>query len=103
MSLLSLVAALLLEQWRPLADRRNLYLLLARYATFLEGLFNAGEARQGAIAWVIAVVPAVLGGWRGYSGARSEDRCGGKCGQVRGHNLCSRNIYQGRVTYRAVI
>src|SRR6266581_1946997 len=61
MSLLSLVAALLLEQWRPLADRRYLYALLARYATFLEGLFNAGETRQGAIAWVIAVLPAVLG------------------------------------------
>src|SRR5258706_1384146 len=69
MSLLSLVAALLLEQWRPLADRRNLYLLLARYATFLEGLFNAGEARQGAIAWVIAVVPAVLGAWLVYAAA----------------------------------
>src|SRR5258707_3063853 len=69
MSLLSLVAALLLEQWRPLADRRNLYLLLARYATFLEGLFNAGEAWQGAIAWVIAVVPAVLGAWLVYAAA----------------------------------
>src|SRR5882762_2539841 len=69
MSLLSLVAALLLEQWRPLADRRNLYLLLARYATFLEGLFNAGEARQGAIAWVIAVLPAVLGAWLVYAAA----------------------------------
>ena len=69
MSLLSLVAALLLEQWRPLADRRYLYALLARYATFLEGLFNAGETRQGAIAWVIAVLPAVLGVWLVYGAA----------------------------------
>src|SRR5438552_15081002 len=69
MSLLSLVAALLLEQWRPLADRRYLYALLARYATFLEGLFNAGETRQGAIAWVIAVLPAVLGAWLVYMAA----------------------------------
>src|SRR6267378_1964044 len=69
MSLLSLVAALLLEQWRPLADRRYLYALLARYATFLEGLFNAGETRQGAIAWVIAVLPAVLGAWLVYTAA----------------------------------
>src|SRR3979490_2160714 len=69
MSLLSLVAALLLEQWRPLADRRHLYALLARYATFLEGLFNAGETRQGAIAWVIAVLPAVLGAWLVYTAA----------------------------------
>jgi adenosylcobinamide-phosphate synthase len=69
MSLLSLVAALLLEQWRPLADRRSLYALLARYATFLEGLFNAGETRQGAIAWVVAVLPAVLGAWLVYMAA----------------------------------
>src|SRR3979490_2325680 len=61
MSLLSLVAALLLEQWRPLADRRHLYALLARYATFLEGLFNAGDARQGALAWLLAVLPVVSG------------------------------------------
>src|SRR2546422_10283356 len=66
MSLLSLVAALLLEQWRPLAERRYLYALLARYATFLEGLFNAGETRQGAIAWVIAVLPALLVAWPVY-------------------------------------
>ena len=69
MSLLSLVAALLLEQWRPLADRRYLYSLLARYATFLEGFFNAGETRQGVIAWVIAVLPVVLGAWLVYAAA----------------------------------
>src|SRR5213593_3639325 len=83
MSLLTLVAALLLEQWRPLAERRYLYALLARYATFLEGLFNAGETRQGAIAWVIAVLPAVLGAWLVYTAAygahpllaRGQRRC----------------------------
>ena len=69
MSLLSLVTALLLEQWRPLADRRYLYSLLARYATFLEGFFNAGETRQGVIAWVIAVLPVVLGAWLVYAAA----------------------------------
>src|SRR5256885_6501009 len=67
MSLLSLVAALLIEQWRPLADRRYLYALLARYATFLEGLFNAGEARQGAIAWLLTVLPVVSGAWLVYA------------------------------------
>jgi len=67
MSLLSLVAALVLEQWRPLADRRYLYALLARYATFLEGLFNAGEARQGAIAWLLTVLPVVFGAWLVYA------------------------------------
>ncbi|HEY6241342.1 MAG TPA: CobD/CbiB family protein [Burkholderiales bacterium] len=71
MSLLSLVAALILEQWRPLADRRHLYLLLARIATFLERAFNAGETRQGAIAWLLAVSPAVLGAWLVYAVAYS--------------------------------
>ena len=69
MSLLSLAAALVLEQWRPLADRRYLYALLARYATFLEGLFNAGEARQGAIAWLLTVLPVVFGAWLVYAAA----------------------------------
>jgi adenosylcobinamide-phosphate synthase len=71
MSLLSLITALLLEQWRPLADRRYLYSLLARYASFLEGLFNAGESQQGKIAWAIAVLPVVLGAWLVYALAYS--------------------------------
>jgi adenosylcobinamide-phosphate synthase len=66
MSLLSLIAALLLEQWRPLADRRYLYALLARYAAAFEGLFNAGEASQGIVAWLVAVIPVVLGAWVVY-------------------------------------
>src|SRR5689334_5656698 len=73
MSLISLIAALLLEQWRPLADRRYLYLLLARYSGALEGLFNAGEARQGAVAWFVAVVPVVLGAWLVYALALGEN------------------------------
>jgi cobalamin biosynthesis protein CobD/CbiB len=71
MSLLSLVAALLLEQWRPLANRRYLLSPVARFATFLEGQFNAGETRQGAIAWVIAVLPLVLGAWLLHAAAYS--------------------------------
>ena len=71
MSLLSLIAALLLEQWRPLADRRYLYSLLARYAAALEGLFNAGEAQQGKIAWLVAVVPIVLVAWIAYAAANA--------------------------------
>lgn len=67
MSLISLVAALLLEQWRPLADRRYLYEFLARYAAAIERTFNAGEARQGAVAWLVAVIPAVLGAWIAYA------------------------------------
>src|SRR5713226_10055186 len=69
MSLFSLVAALLLEQLRPLADRRYLFSPVARYATFLERQFNAGEARQGATAWLLAVLPPVLGAWFVYAAA----------------------------------
>ena len=66
MSLISLIAALLLEQWRPLADRRYLLSPVARYATFLERQFNAGEPQQGMIAWMVAVLPPALGVWLLY-------------------------------------
>jgi len=63
MSFLALVAALLLEQWRPLADRLALHSLLERYMTMLEQLFSDGESRQGVAAWLVAVVPPLLGAW----------------------------------------
>jgi len=63
MSLVALIAALLLEQWRPLADRRYLFALVARYARFLERQFNAGEARHGTIAWMLAALPLALAAW----------------------------------------
>ena len=63
MSLISLIAALLLEQWRPLADRRHLLSPLARYVSYLERQFNAGESRHGVLAWCLAIIPAVLGAW----------------------------------------
>ena len=66
MSLVALVAALLIEQWRPLADRRYLYAQGERYARLLEAHFNAEEAQHGAIAWLLAVLPAVLATWVAY-------------------------------------
>lgn len=66
MSLVALIAALLLEQWRPLVEQRYLFSLAARYSMFLEQQFNAGESEQGAIAWLIAVLPPVLGTWAAY-------------------------------------
>jgi adenosylcobinamide-phosphate synthase len=63
MSLIALVAALLLEQWRPLVEQRYLFSLAARYAMFLEQQFNAGEAEHGIVAWMVAVLPPVLGTW----------------------------------------
>lgn len=61
MSVIAIVAALLLEQWRPLADRKAYFALLARWANWLEATFNAGESRHGAIAWSLAAAPLVLG------------------------------------------
>jgi adenosylcobinamide-phosphate synthase len=59
MGIIAIVAALLLEQWRPLGDRTAVAGALAGWADWLERSFNAGEARHGAIAWVIAaLVPA---------------------------------------------
>lgn len=57
MTFLSLIAALLIEQWRAL-DRDNAVLrLFAAYAQRLERQFNAGESRHGMIAWLLTVVP----------------------------------------------
>lgn len=60
MSLISLIIALLLEQWRPLADRKGLTFRVAQFADFLQQHFNAGERSHGIVAWVLGVVPAVL-------------------------------------------
>jgi cobalamin biosynthesis protein CobD/CbiB len=60
MSLVSLIIALLLEQWRPLADRKELVSWATRFADFLQQHFNAGERGHGVIAWVLGVVPAIL-------------------------------------------
>ena len=67
MSLLALLAALLFEQWRPLANRGYLYSRAARYANFLERQFNAEEAEHGSVAWLLAVLPAALGAWLVYA------------------------------------
>ncbi len=67
MSLVALVAALLIEQWRPLANRGYVYSRAARYANFLERRLNAEEAEHGALAWALAVVPVVAGAWIVYA------------------------------------
>lgn len=56
MGVIAIIAALLLEQWRPLGDRRAYAQALAGWADWLERSFNAGEARHGAIAWSVAVL-----------------------------------------------
>ncbi len=61
MILLSLIAALLLEQLHPLASRKYLYTWLSSYVQFFQHHFNAGEHRHGKIAWLIAVLLPLCG------------------------------------------
>lgn len=67
MSLISLILALALEQWRPLVDRRRVFAPVVGYAGVLERQFNAGEAQHGMVAWLLAVVPLVLLTWFVYT------------------------------------
>lgn len=66
MALISLILALVLEQWRPLVERRRVYAPLNRYAAWLEGRLDAGERHHGILAWALAVVPLVLLVWFVY-------------------------------------
>jgi adenosylcobinamide-phosphate synthase len=67
MSFLALVFALALEQWRPLVDRRAVFAPVVGYAGYLERQFDAGEANQGVVAWVLAAVPIALAAWAVYA------------------------------------
>ncbi|MBI4809308.1 MAG: CobD/CbiB family protein [Nitrosomonadales bacterium] len=61
MSLLSLITALLLEQVHPLSSRKYLATWLSGYVEFFQRNFNAGQQKQGLIAWLLAIaVPLVL-------------------------------------------
>lgn len=60
MNFLSLIAALLLEQVRPLRQGNRVYLLFTRYAMSIERHFNGGQYRHGVIGWMFVVLPAVL-------------------------------------------
>ncbi len=59
MSVLAIVAALVIEQWRPLGERKSVSAALAAWAAWLERSFNGGERRHGTVAWLVAVVPPV--------------------------------------------
>ena len=64
MSVIAIIAALLLEQWRSLGDRKAVAGALAGWSEWLERSFDAGEERHGLIAWLVAVllpVALVLG------------------------------------------
>ena len=56
MGIIAIIAALILEQWRPLGDRKAVFLALSGWADWFERSFNAGESRHGMIAWLIAAL-----------------------------------------------
>ena len=60
MSVLAIIAALAIEQWRPLGERKQVAGVLAGFAAWLERSFNAGERHHGVVAWLVAVLPAVI-------------------------------------------
>ncbi|MEI7843209.1 MAG: CobD/CbiB family protein [Gallionellaceae bacterium] len=60
MSLLSLIVALLLEQFQPLSKRKYLFAWMNNYVDFIQHHFNAGEHKHGKIAWVIAMLFPLL-------------------------------------------
>ena len=60
MSVLAIIAALLIEQWRPLADRKSVSGMLAMWAGWLERAFNGGERQHGIVAWLVAILPPVV-------------------------------------------
>jgi adenosylcobinamide-phosphate synthase len=66
MSLLSLIAAFVLEQIRPHGPRGIAPVWFARYANMLAKHYNAGERQQGIIAWFLAVSPWILISLGGY-------------------------------------
>jgi adenosylcobinamide-phosphate synthase len=60
MGVLAIIAALLIEQWRPLGERKSLQAALDAWVGWLEQTFNGGEERHGLIAWLVAVLPPVI-------------------------------------------
>ena len=59
MHVLAIILALLLEQWRPVGERRALREALTRGAAALERSLGGGTS-QGLLAWLLAVVPACV-------------------------------------------
>ncbi len=62
MSLSALIAALLLEQLKPLWSHKFLLGWSSGYVDFFQHHFNSGEYNHGRTAWWLAVLPVVAGG-----------------------------------------
>jgi len=59
MGVIAIIAALVIEQWRPLGERKSVPAALGGWGAWLEQAFNGGERRHGAVAWLVGVLPAV--------------------------------------------
>lgn len=70
MSVLAIIAALVIEQWRPLGERRELHRMLGAAAQWLEQSFNGGERRHGVVAWLVAVLPITVAAALVHAGLR---------------------------------
>ena len=57
MSVIAIIAALVIEQWQPLGERKGVQSTLSAWAGWLEHSFNGGERRHGTVAWLVAVLP----------------------------------------------
>lgn len=60
MSLFSLIAVFLIEQFKPLDYRRLVFQPLSAWAGFIESRFNAGSRQHGTAAWLVAVAVPVF-------------------------------------------
>ena len=60
MAFFSVLAAVALEQVRPISQPLKHYQLYASLTQWLEQKFNAGELNHGAIAWALALLPLLL-------------------------------------------
>lgn len=63
MKFLVLLSALLLEQLRPLRQGNRAHAAYARFAHYLQQQFDAGQYRQGVVAWLLAVLPLTVLAW----------------------------------------
>ncbi len=61
MNLISLAIVFLIEQMRPLPAANAVHQLFISYTDNLSRQFNAGERKQGMVAWLLAVAPWVAG------------------------------------------
>jgi adenosylcobinamide-phosphate synthase len=60
MSVIAIIAALVIEQLRPLGERHGVQAALAAWASWLERSFNGGERQHGITAWLVGILPPVV-------------------------------------------